>query len=278
LPSFTVTAAGSKVRLDPSGAARASFTVTNTSAETLRGRLLTRANEPAKPEWFSVVGESVRDFAPNASEQAAVDLNVPPGAPPGSYAFRLDAVSQVDPDEDFTEGPTVAFEIAPPAPKGKKPFPWWIVAVAGGVVLLIVIGVVVWLLLRGGGSKSNVVSSGTGVIQGTFTFDADTGTQASSGADLFWQQQTAVNRQMTPLSGATIVNLGRVKFDSLKAKKLSKLSYSTTPIPANADGTNKLVEGDVFAVHTNAGNFAKVKVLSYGYNLGVQWVTYRVGA
>jgi hypothetical protein len=277
LPSFTVTAAGTKVRLDSSGVAHASFTVTNTSAEALKGRLLTRAREPAKPEWFTVVGDSVRDFAPNASQQAAVDLNVPPGSPPGSYAFRLDAVSQVDPDEDYTEGPTVAFDVAPPLPKEKKPFPWWIVAVVGGVVLLIVIGVVVWLLVRGGGSRAKVVSSGTGVIQGTFTFDVDTGTQAGPGADLFWQQQTSVQRQMTPLSGATLVNLGRVDFDRLKAKKLSKLSYSTTPIPANADPTNKLVEGDVFAVRSNAGNLAKVKVVSYGYNLGVQWVTYRVG-
>jgi hypothetical protein len=37
-------------------------------------------------------------------------------------------------------------------------------------------------------------------------------------------------------------------------------------------------EGDVFAVHSNAGNFAKIKVHSYGYNLGVQWVTFRVGS
>ncbi|NJK53300.1 MAG: hypothetical protein HC936_11715 [Leptolyngbyaceae cyanobacterium SU_3_3] len=37
---------------------------------------------------------------------------------------------------------------------------------------------------------------------------------------------------------------------------------------------NLLVNGSVFAVKTNSGNFAKVQVLSYGYNLQVQWVTY----
>ena len=146
-PSFTVTAAGQKVNLDESGTAQASFTVTNTSAQTLRGRLLTRPGDPAKPEWFSIVGESVRDFAPNASEQVVVQLEVPPGSPPGSYSFRLDAVSEGDPDEDFTEGPSVAFDVkAPPPPK--KKFPWWILAIVGGVVLLIVIGVVIWLLVR----------------------------------------------------------------------------------------------------------------------------------
>src|SRR5215218_10087766 len=114
MPSFTVTAAGQKVNLGTSGAAQASFMVTNTSAQTLKGRMLTRPSDSGSPEWFSVVGESVRDFAPNAAEQVVVQLAFPPGTPPGSYSFRLDAVSQIDPDEDFTEGPSVAFEVAPP--------------------------------------------------------------------------------------------------------------------------------------------------------------------
>jgi beta-lactam-binding protein with PASTA domain len=152
-PSFIVTAAGERVKLDDSGAARAPFTVTNTSAQPLKGQLLTRPHEPAKPEWFSVVGESIRDFAPNGAEQVVVQLDVPPGNPPGSYSFRLDAVSEVDPDEDFTEGPSVAFEVAP-APQPKKPFPWLILILVGAVVLLIAIGLIVWLLVRDGGSKA----------------------------------------------------------------------------------------------------------------------------
>jgi hypothetical protein len=152
VPSFTVTAAGQKVNLDSSGTAKASFTVTNTSAQALRGRLLTRPRDPAKPEWFSIVGESVRDFAPGAAEQVAVQLNVPPPSPPGSYSFRLDAVSAVEPDEDFAEGPSVAFDIAAPPPPEKKKFPWWILAIVGAVVLLIIIGVVIWLLARDTGT------------------------------------------------------------------------------------------------------------------------------
>lgn len=148
MPSFTVTAAGQKVNLDATGSAQTPFTVTNTSAQTLRGRLLTKPNAPAEPEWLSVVGESIRDFGPNAAEQVVVQLNVPPTTAPGSYAFRLDAVSEVDPDEDFTEGPSVGFEVAPPPAKPKKKFPWWILIVVGAVVLLIIIGVVVWLLTK----------------------------------------------------------------------------------------------------------------------------------
>ena len=155
MPTFTVTAAGQKVSLDPSGAAQAPFTVTNTSTQPLRGRLLTTPTDPAKPEWLSVTGDPVRDFAPDAAEQVVVQLNVPPTTTPGSYSFRLDAVSEVDPDEDFTEGPSVAFDVAAPPAAPKKKFPWWILAIIGAVVLLIIIGVVVFLLTRGGGSSSN---------------------------------------------------------------------------------------------------------------------------
>jgi hypothetical protein len=156
LPSFTVTAAGQKVNLDASGAAQAPFTVTNTSAQAVTGRLLTTPNAPAKAEWFSIVGEPMRDFGPNAAEQVVVQLNVPPTTAPGSYSFRLDAVSEANPDEDYTEGPSVAFELAAAAPPPKKKFPWWIFVVIGAVVLLIIIGVVVWLVTKDNGKKKLV--------------------------------------------------------------------------------------------------------------------------
>jgi hypothetical protein len=141
LPSFSVTTAHSKVKLDSSGAARGQFTVTNTSAQTLKGRLLTRPSDPARPEWFLIAGESVRDFVPNNPEQVDVHLSVPAGSPPGSYSFRLDAVSQVDPDEDFTVGPSVEFEVSAPE-KPKRPIVPWILVSVGALVLLIIIAVV----------------------------------------------------------------------------------------------------------------------------------------
>jgi hypothetical protein len=48
------------------------------------------------PKWFTVAGEAVRDFAPNGAQQVVVEVLVSPGTPPGSYSFRLDAVSEVD--------------------------------------------------------------------------------------------------------------------------------------------------------------------------------------
>lgn len=155
-PSFTVTAAGGNVKLDDSGEAKASFTVTNTSPQAVTGKLVAEPRDPAKREWFSIVGESIRDFTPNAAEGVAVKLDVAPDTPTGLYSFRLDAVNEDDPDEDSTEGPYVAFDVAAPPPSGKK-FPWWILILVGAGVLLIVTGVVVWLLVRDGGAKSVAV-------------------------------------------------------------------------------------------------------------------------
>jgi hypothetical protein len=145
LPSFTITAAGTRVDLDSSGTARAQFTVTNTTPQSLKGRLLTRPATPASPDWFTIVGDSVRDFGPDAADQVVVQLEVPAGSPPGAYSFRLDAVSQAEPDEDFTEGPSVAFDVAPTPSPPKKKFPWWIVIVLG-VILVVVI--IVFLALK----------------------------------------------------------------------------------------------------------------------------------
>jgi hypothetical protein len=203
-PSFTVTAASEKVTLDASGAARASFTVTNTSPQALRGRLLTRPRDAAKPEWFTVSGESVRDFAPNGAQQVVVELNVPPGTAPGTYSFRLDAVSEDDPDEDFTEGPSVAFDVTAPPPPKKKKFPWWILIVVGAVVLLVIIGVVVWLLLRDGGSKSavpDVVGQTANVAQVTLTDAGFTAAVRNVGVED--PQQDEIVQSQDPTAGAS---------------------------------------------------------------------------
>jgi hypothetical protein len=153
VPSFNVTTASEKVHLDATGAGQAQYTVTNTSPDTLSGRLLGVAQDPAETAWLSIVGESTREFAPGAAEQVILQVRVPAGTPPATYSARLDAVSELQPDEDFTEGPTVSFEVSLPAP----PVPWWKkywwIWVIAGVVLVAIVGVVVWLLLRGNGSN-----------------------------------------------------------------------------------------------------------------------------
>ena len=125
-----------------------------------------------------------------------------------------------------------------------------------------------------------IVSSGTGVLHGTWHFDFDTGAQVSGGpgADVWWEQMTAVLRQLVPQNGAALVNLGPVDFASITPDTLSSLTYSTTPIDGNNDPSNKLTTNDVFAVRTSSGNYAKVKVVAYGYDLQLHWVTYHLDA
>jgi hypothetical protein len=126
-----------------------------------------------------------------------------------------------------------------------------------------------------------IVAQNTTVLKGTFTFDLDNGNQGGVGAgyDIWWEQMTTVARQMTPRNNARIVNLGVYSasaFAALGAESLQSLSYGTAPIPGSNDASNKLVNGDVFAVLTSQGNYAKVQVVTYGYDITIHWVTYRL--
>ena len=144
---FAITAASDRVPTAGDGRGEITFTVTNSSARALRGRLRVRPLGSTKMEWLNVNGETERNFSPNATQQVVVKVATPAGTPAGKYQFRLDAVSVINPDDDFTEGPTVDFEVKPTvAPK--KPFPWWIVGAAAGAVVLIV--GLTWLLWPSG--------------------------------------------------------------------------------------------------------------------------------
>lgn len=127
---------------------------------------------------------------------------------------------------------------------------------------------------------SAIVSQGNTLLKGTWLFDCETGTlggNLSGPGDIWWEQVNAVERKMVPIAGAKLVNLGKVDFNAITHAELQNLTYSTTPIPGNNDATNQLVTGDVFAVITNAGNFTKIKVVNYGYDMTIQWVTYKLG-
>jgi hypothetical protein len=126
----------------------------------------------------------------------------------------------------------------------------------------------------GGGGGPTVLSTGTATLHGTWSFNFDSGTEVGSQGDVFWEQHTAVVRSLDPQNLARIVNVGVRDFDATTYELLATLAYSSTPIDGNADATNQLVVGDIFAVRTNAGNLAKAKVVTYGYDLQIQWVTW----
>jgi hypothetical protein len=121
------------------------------------------------------------------------------------------------------------------------------------------------------------VSSGTATLRGTWLFDFDAGVEGTSG-DVWWEQPTAGVRSLEPSGGARIVNLGHVNYANVTPALLQTLAYGTTGIHGNNDATNVLTPGDVFAVRTNLGNYAKVQIVSCGYDLHLTWTTYRLAS
>ena len=119
------------------------------------------------------------------------------------------------------------------------------------------------------------LSSGTATLHGTYFFNFDAGIQESSGSDVFWEQIDAVQRRLVAQGTAGLFNFApATNFANVTYGQLAGVSYSASSINGSNDSTNHLPNGDVFAVHTNGGHYTKVLVVTYGYDLQLQWVTY----
>jgi len=118
---------------------------------------------------------------------------------------------------------------------------------------------------------ATTVTSGTTNLLASYGFNLDTGTEDATGSpltgDIWWSPPTGMVR----IGNAQMVNLGATNFASITPDTLQSLPYSPTTIPQA-----KFVAGDVLAVQTNGGNYAKVLVVSSGLNLEIQWVTYKL--
>ncbi len=148
--SFSVTTASSKILLNAQRRGEIVFTVTNITAGTVTGRADTASDNASVEAWATIQGKSERDFAPNATEQFVVAIDVPGSAAIGTYSISLNLIGVDDPDEDFTEGPSVAFEVPEPVvapPKRKFNFSWWwLVAVV--VAFLVLEGLIIFTGLK----------------------------------------------------------------------------------------------------------------------------------
>jgi PASTA domain len=144
---FAITAARETVTLDSQGRAEVSFTASNTGPKSIAGRARLVPIGSTKESWLSLEGEHERKFAKGEAQQFTVKIAAPPGTPAGKCSFRLNIISVENPDDEFTEGPSVSFEVkelasaAPPVGR----FPWWIVAIAA--VLVVGAGIITWLLI-----------------------------------------------------------------------------------------------------------------------------------
>jgi hypothetical protein len=141
MPSpFAITTTANAVSLDAQRHGEASFTVSNTSGSPIRSRAQLAPQAPASTTWLTLREEAEQDFPAGGTEQFAVKIAIPADTPAGSYSFRLDVVGVENPDELYTQGPSVTFQV--PEPKTKKHFPWWIVfATMGALALCCALGV-----------------------------------------------------------------------------------------------------------------------------------------
>jgi hypothetical protein len=142
--TFAITSASPRISVDSSGGGQARFTVTNTTSRAMRCQVVPRSLGDLKSDWLSIAGEAERNLAPKETSQFIVMITMPSEVRTGSFRFRLDACSTQNPDEDYTEGPVVAVDMASaatPPPPLKRKFPWWIVLaiimIAGAVALTI---------------------------------------------------------------------------------------------------------------------------------------------
>ena len=127
-----------------------------------------------------------------------------------------------------------------------------------------------------GWNELAVQSKGSTTLKGTWTFDFDAGKQGpATGADIWWEQVNKVTRLLVPQNGAMLVSMGKPNFDAVSYQTLKSQAYSVTPINGSNDGSNKLTAGTVVAIKTGGGRYAKMRINSYGYNLGITWVTYK---
>lgn len=151
---FTVTAALNSLVLDRHGRGEIAFTVSNASAKRVRGRAMLVPQAPSQKDWLTLSGASERDFPVGGVQQFTAQVAVPATGQEGNYTFRLDAFSVHNPDEDYTQGPTIAFSVV--RKQEAKRFPWWIVAVSGA---LLVIGVAAIYILGRSVKVPDVVGS-----------------------------------------------------------------------------------------------------------------------
>jgi len=121
------------------------------------------------------------------------------------------------------------------------------------------------------------VCSGSGTLQGTFIFDLETCKQSTnSTGDLWWEQIDDVRRQLVPFSGGDqVAVLGQVDFTKVTFDQIAAAALGTAPVNGSNDTSNRLTPGTVLAVRTRHGDYAKVRVDTYGFNLGLTVATYK---
>ena len=131
---LAITASTNEVPLDGQRRGETSFTVFNASNRPLRARVTVTPASPALPAWFTIEGQSERDFPVSGTQQFTVDVAIPADVATGSYSFRLDAIDVGNPDEPAVQGPAVAFQVTNAPVPIATPKKGYLATLLGGIV------------------------------------------------------------------------------------------------------------------------------------------------
>lgn len=99
--------------LDTDGWASVFATVYNPLGRLAAGSIEILPELGAADDWFQIVAPRHREFRGNEAQQVEVIVSVPPDIPAGQYGFRLVAISEDNPDEEFSESESVTLHWNP---------------------------------------------------------------------------------------------------------------------------------------------------------------------
>lgn len=139
---FEITIPQNNIRLDANRAGTASFTLTNISGRSLRGRITITADQADAQSWLSISGDSERNYNVGAVDQVDIKIAPPASAVPGSYSFSISAADTNLPDDTRTQGPSVSFELLPIPIEQPKLNPLLII-----IPILVVLAIVIVLVI-----------------------------------------------------------------------------------------------------------------------------------
>ena len=172
--AFSVTTPETDLTLSADKKASATFTVSNTSGVAiLPAKAEIVAGDTIAQDWITIDGEATKHFAISTTHQFTVTISIPETAEPGQYTFRLNMIGIENPDEHFSQGPTVSFVVRARPDQETEPrrIPWLWIGL-GTAVLAVVTGLTAWHFFAPQTQNSFVVlsieHSDVGAVDGAY--------------------------------------------------------------------------------------------------------------
>lgn len=118
--AFRITTPTDILNLGKSRKGKIAYTVTNMTGRPVTARALLVARDESTADWFSVSGNTERDFPVGGTLQFTIEIAIPVDAKSEEQiGLQLEVVSTELPDEDYASGPPVIIIV--PRPEVKKP-------------------------------------------------------------------------------------------------------------------------------------------------------------